>query len=528
MNDDLHNIDDLFREGLEEHREDVPSSAWDVVSNDLDKKQAALYKNKYDKLKRLALLLLLFCFVGGGICLLTMLGHKQNSIAANKPDTKNTQSVTTTTQVQQEKDEQSHSVTHTGSISKPVVQENEADGTKAPYEKTISAKKNNPDIVEQSTLSTSVHAPEKGTRSNKYIADKPFKSSTIVSVNTPKSKGIKNVYSERMSALENSSYSNKGGLNRGPIAGKSMLAKTRDANRVNASTTTSPAAAYTPPQRITSLPLRDASPLFTIAPNSSLAPSVSSMQSSQPALHKSRNIHALSLTAFVAPNINFDHLEDNGHFAGPGRNRQEAHREEQKNTSFSGGLLLNYELSRSWILHAGVSVTSSSTFISPKTVYAKADNNGHTSYELPYSSGYVYISPKGSQPVAGDSARTQRTMSKLTYVTIPVSASYHLRLARFSFLPTVGLGVNILMNGKAKTALANPASNESFSASISGLKPTYLDGHLGLGVEYSLNRKFSLSFRPNARLALTPINKETPVKSYQSFLSIESGVKINF
>jgi hypothetical protein len=66
MSDDVHDIDDLFREGIEGHEEPVPSTVWDAVSNDLDKKQASYYKNKYNRLKRAALLLLLIGFVGGG------------------------------------------------------------------------------------------------------------------------------------------------------------------------------------------------------------------------------------------------------------------------------------------------------------------------------------------------------------------------------------------------------------------------------------------------------------------------------
>src|SRR5689334_11260481 len=65
MNDDLHDIDDLFRERFEGYREEAPPSAWEAVSNNLDKQQASFYKSKYNRLKRAAIVLLLLCFLGG-------------------------------------------------------------------------------------------------------------------------------------------------------------------------------------------------------------------------------------------------------------------------------------------------------------------------------------------------------------------------------------------------------------------------------------------------------------------------------
>ena len=67
--------------------------------------------------------------------------------------------------------------------------------------------------------------------------------------------------------------------------------------------------------------------------------------------------------------------------------------------------------------------------------------------------------------------------------------------------------VALLLSGKAKTNLSHAAGSESTTTSITGLKPSYLDGQIGIGIEYGLNRKFSIGIRPNVRLALTPINK---------------------
>ena len=65
MNEDLHDIDNLFKDGIEEYSEVVPTAIWEAVDKALDKKQASLYKNKYNRLKKVALLLLLLLFSFG-------------------------------------------------------------------------------------------------------------------------------------------------------------------------------------------------------------------------------------------------------------------------------------------------------------------------------------------------------------------------------------------------------------------------------------------------------------------------------
>ena len=60
MNDDLHNIDDLFKKALEEHTELPSSAVWDNIDKSLDKKKVVSISKKYNKLKWAAAILLLF------------------------------------------------------------------------------------------------------------------------------------------------------------------------------------------------------------------------------------------------------------------------------------------------------------------------------------------------------------------------------------------------------------------------------------------------------------------------------------
>ncbi len=110
--------------------------------------------------------------------------------------------------------------------------------------------------------------------------------------------------------------------------------------------------------------------------------------------------HSISVMPFVSPNYSFMRLEDNSPFAGPGRNKNAAEREERQSTSFSAGVLVNYGLTKSVIVQSGLVFSYAKTNILPKTIYARPDNNGHARYEFNCASGYSYINPKtGASPV---------------------------------------------------------------------------------------------------------------------------------
>ena len=58
MDEDLHNIEDLFREGLENNEEMPSPEVWNGIDNVLDRNNLFIIKAKYTSLKRVTLFLL--------------------------------------------------------------------------------------------------------------------------------------------------------------------------------------------------------------------------------------------------------------------------------------------------------------------------------------------------------------------------------------------------------------------------------------------------------------------------------------
>jgi len=59
MNKDLHDIDNLFKQAIDGHLEEVPVEVWQNIDHGLDKKQVAFYKRRYFTVRAAAILLLL-------------------------------------------------------------------------------------------------------------------------------------------------------------------------------------------------------------------------------------------------------------------------------------------------------------------------------------------------------------------------------------------------------------------------------------------------------------------------------------
>lgn len=486
MSEDLHDIDDLFRDGLNGHMEDLPPGVWEAVSNDLDKKQASYYKSKYITLKRAALFLTFLCFLGSTYFAFEVWNSKQKAI--NKRNAE----VITINPAAPEKKESDRTLLH---------QNKDIQAPDEQTEQSNTVSKNIFNNTDSLVISTGIEKQE---------MDGKKQTNTNQTLVLPTTALIKKALSKERVAVD-----------------KTATVKNKlDKNNVSFSQpeTATPSAFL----KIFPLPQKDYS-LHPITLQALLYQPFTLLQKNVSSASKTKAAHGFSLSAFAAPNLSLERLEDDEHLAGPGRNRQEAHREEEENHSFSSGLLVNYELTKNISLTSGISVTSSATSIAAKTIYAKADNNGHTRYELHSASGYVYLSAKGgAQPTVGDSAHTSGTISKLNYISIPALVNYQISVGRFSVFPAVGVGFNVLTSGKIKTIFSDAAGTESVNTNISGLKPTYINGQLSVGIEYGINQTISIGVRPNARFALTPINRETPVKSYQNFLSLETGLRIKF
>jgi hypothetical protein len=114
-------------------------------------------------------------------------------------------------------------------------------------------------------------------------------------------------------------------------------------------------------------------------------------------------------------------------------------------------------------------------------------------------------------------------------VSVPLTIKYVFSKGKLSLSPGLGIAANFLNKGKIETEIAGSAGTEKASIDhIQGLNNSYFSGLVSVGAEYSLNKTFALSFTPTGRIALSAINKDTPVKTYLNSFGLATGLRISF
>jgi len=566
MKKNLQDVDKLFKDALDEHLEPAPPGAWDAINNDLDKKQAFQFKEKYFRLKRFALALLLFIFSGVAYLLYFVQPGKnslitQKNVAVSKNNAGSSADASSGQQVVGEDTKHGSKVvgedtdhgseeTNHGGKDTDHGSENANHGANATNESSVAVATTSSQktvaLTKKPVLSANdreVTMAEKTITANRFSHQpnnmKPFntrsaKGNLLIQNNNPASPvaiagHAKNHVIKGAARTGNDNYLLGGQYSN--ATGHTVKGQSVTANENNQQASLLTAYLYQPPLLIT--PTEYGTPgLVTdlaagflsnhIIQNDSLLKAMAVLPKKAPYRH------AVSLSVFGSPNHSFTRLVNDDLLAGPGRNKNAAEREEHQGTSYSAGVLVNYGLTKSIILQSGMVFSSAKTIISPKTIYARPGNNGHAEYEFNCSSGYSYITPKtGPAPAVGDSIRAMGSSSVISYIGVPLSLNYVWQRGRFLLKPGIGLSVNFLTSGKSSTRFNSLPGNEKTTSSIAGLKTAYMDASVALGAEWMVNRKISVGIRPMLRMALTTINKNTPVKTYQNYLSWETGIRIN-
>ena len=480
MDKNLQNIEDLFRDGLEDNEEMPSPQVWNSIDNTLDKTNVISIRKKYTSLKRVALLLL-FLLLGLSIYELSN-RHNKNSLA------------------KQNKEER-------------VNKENVKDSNR----KEVSANISYPKKINDSAR---VNIYKQNTTNNNSAVDKSFLNNSDVSnssINLKHNKSFsKAVYKINIQNTAPVKDFDEAVINNDDKETGIQLPLLRQLNNVTI-------------ERI----IRDsvvAKKLLQPLANNKIIPAVEPMNTV--ALNKKikkGKPSRLSAALFFSPDIASYHLQTDK----PGNqpdNATKIEKGEHHEFSSTTGLLFDYRLSKHFALHTGLIFSNINITVNPKTIYAQPDNNGNIKYRLNISSGYGYLVPSfQNSPALGDSLYISAATHKLRYIGIPIAVKYTITKGKFSFEIIGGIVANHLTRGKLETEIQRGNNSEiDILNNIQGLKSNYFSGMAGIGTEYKLTKKLSVTLMPTARFALNPINKGGVVKTYPNSVGLAGGVRLQF
>jgi hypothetical protein len=534
MSEDLPNIDDLFRNALNDHEEDPSPSVWDNLDKQLDKNKIVHIKKKYYALKWVAAALLIFSFAAGMYAIRTRMKNRelvkkttQNSIrserinSTTKPDEKLGETVdeigTNTKDSETKK-----------TISKPDTQHLSLNSKTVNSNSFKKQQQNNKPVKEQPLAVNK--AGKINYRNNNVVNDKSLKATNKMpsySMATVSGKEKKNEYSsdDNNNNRQTSNTSNESTTTtRNKYALSLKPLESLETVQTDNSNLLLPGIAANIPN--------DKKPSFTVSANTLNDKPQASLPTKQKIAKiktTAAKVSRFSVTAFFSPDFVLRRVEDDKpHFREDDKN--EIKQKEKNGFSSTYGLLVNYNFSKNWSLQSGLSFLNTVTEIEAKTIFARSDPRGNVQYRFSCSAGYGFLSVKGSgtQPSPGDSITALPSKNTLRYIAVPLNIKYNVVKGKFNLGAAGGLSTNFLTNSKLETGISVGQNKQTeIVDEISGLRKVFISNTFSLDFGYAFNKRLSINFIPTAKVGLTSINKDAPVKSYYNSINLAAGITVN-
>ncbi len=511
MDENLHDIEDIFHSALNENEATPSQKAWEEIDKRLDKESVVSIKKKYTNLKRIAILLLLL--LGISVYEMNRINNRNNLTENNKLASENKNKSA------QSKDKilrESEGVTakKSGDLenlnnSNNIYRENRlhADSFNNGNQKTgkedNTAAYNKRDIPKKYTVQK---LQSKNVNQKNKIVFNSSKHVRLASETFLKSK-IKN-YNPAEDTPLFTEHKNKREYQQIPY---SQDQYTLDKNMILES------------KKVVDLK-NSFKPLLASA---NRVPDTGTRHAVQNKTNNKQRISRFSIMPFFSPDIAWYRLKD-ANVNNQSGNAFDIQREETHEFSSTYGILADYKINTHWGSQSGITLSNINIVTEPEIIYAQPDNAGNVKYRVNTSSGYGYILPSYSaNPVIGDSLFVFTSTHSLQYIGIPVSVTWSFVKNKFTIGAQAGVSANFLTKARLETTVEKGFDNSVETVNnIQGLKKIYLSGLAGIGVDFKLNKKISLAVAPTMRFALNSINKNAPVKSFPMSFGSAVGLKI--
>ncbi len=237
-----------------------------------------------------------------------------------------------------------------------------------------------------------------------------------------------------------------------------------------------------------------------------------------------------SITPTASLNLMSNSIAENMDHAGrTGNEKEDIENTESEKLSYTFSMLFDVRVAKRITIQSGIGYMTKTTVIEPKKIPAVKSADGKIKYQFDCSAGRYFLNPKyGTWPGVGDSAYTIASANELHYINVPLAIKYYFGNDKLNFFATGGFDANILLGQDLTTGLygASYYGKKSTPQPI-GLNNVFVSGMIGGGLNYSLNRRFALTFSPTYRFALNPINKDMPFKAYPRSLTLAGGIRVS-
>lgn len=511
MDENLHNIEDLFRSALDDNEETASSNVWEAIDRRLDQDKIVSIKKEYANLKRIAamLLFLLISYIMYDAYKIDDTHYEKSMVKNNLPTDSGSQHRLNTIPKMKADDKTSPSNSaakdHTSMQQKEnVVAENiNAENIEPVNKKEIHSNQNA--ILPKQNIVTTINTDKVNSENQTAIILNQKKKLTT---STPKKVKIKNTLAEEDGNIL-VSKDDKQQYNHIPALRKLKIISIERVSLLQHDSIDT--------KKLMQL-IVNAKFNTVDTSNNTVAKNIN---------EKNARPSRFSFAPFFSPDIAWYRLRDN-EMDNQHDNAGEIEKEEKHEFSSTYGALLDFSISKHWGIQSGFTISNTNITVDPKNIYAQQDNSGNIKYRINTSSGYGYMLPSFSNnPVVGDSLYAFTSTHSLQYIGIPLSVVYNFNKGKFRLNTLAGISANILTRAKLETTVEKGFDNSAETVDkLQGLRKVHFSGLAGIGVNYKLNQKTAITFAPTMRFALNSINKDVTVKSYPMSFGFVVGLSL--
>lgn len=521
MDKHLHNIDQLFKDGIEGYTDPPSDNVWSNIDQQLDKREVSLTRYKY-KIAKYAVAAMALLTVSFAMVLLVKTKKAQapavpTDSAVVSPGNK---SSLITKEDQPKQADQKNSTTGTVTPEEKPVEQNTAAApvtTGAPKTtlpeqkqqlKKPSLKENNVAVstttnnAQQKTITTSADKKEKKIADN-IIKENKENNIAVKQTITPQIKQPA-IKENKEPVLQSTDYNY-------------TIAKTDAATTLTGSNSFTSQIAWLDEEHMSN-------------PYAG--------KTAVPVIKAKRFKPVFSIAAFYNPEHVTNEVAE-GKVVHREDRREEIVEGEKVKQSFNYGIQFNYQFSNHWAAVTGVGISKTKSTILPRNLYARPvppapgqnpPPGGDVKYKINCTAGYAFLPSKsGSAPISGDSIKALQSVNTLTYVTLPLGMKYIYKINHFAINAIAAVDMNILTNGNVQATVTETSGLKTqTNVTVQGLKPVNFSAMIGAGAEYFASNRLSVYILPETNFSLTTINKNTPTQTRRASWGMQAGVRINF
>ncbi len=196
--------------------------------------------------------------------------------------------------------------------------------------------------------------------------------------------------------------------------------------------------------------------------------------------------------------------------------------------SYTTGLNIEYKFSKKASIQSGLFYSQWFAPISPAVVNALQDNTGNYKFKLTTNYGIAELHKQSwSLPQIGDSLSIKDGYLNLQSISFPALIKLNIKQGKLNLGAVGGAAINLMTKDVAEVEYFSQNGSEKETVQkLEGLRNIYFSAIAGLEGSYNINNSVSVNFYPLLRYAITPVNKETPVKTYPINIGIGAGLQI--